>query len=51
MDTTQDCVISYLINNSLNIGQKGVKTSKKPIKQVWYADYAAGGGKITHLSG
>ena len=32
------------------LGQKGVKTSKTHIKQVWYADDAAGEGQITHLS-
>ena len=32
------------------LGQKGKKTSTKPVKQVWYTDDAAGGGKIAHLS-
>ena len=32
------------------LGQKGKKTSTTAIKQVWYADDAAGGGKIAHLS-
>ena len=32
------------------LGKKEKKTSTTPIKQVWYADDAAGGGKITDLS-